>query len=41
MHVQPERLYVYLHFALDIILDDRCDIKKNKNNYFIQVKPLI
>ena len=25
MHVQTERLYFYLHFALDIILGDRCD----------------
>ena len=30
MHVQPERLFFYLHFALDIILGDRCDRKKLK-----------
>ena len=30
MHVQPERLYFYLHFALDIILSDRCDRKTPK-----------
>ena len=29
----------YLHFALDIILGDRCDRKTPKTNYFIQVKP--
>ena len=30
MHVQAERLYFYLHFALDIILGDRCDRKTSK-----------
>ena len=38
MHVQAEHLYFYFHFALDIILVDRCDRKNTKNNYFIQVK---
>ena len=27
MHVQHEHLYFYLHYALDIILGDRCDRK--------------
>ena len=30
MHVQAERLYFYLHFALDIILGDYCDRKTPK-----------
>ena len=30
MHVQAERLYFYLHFALDIILGDRWDRKTPK-----------
>ena len=30
MHVQAERLYVYLYFALDITLGDRCDRKTPK-----------
>ena len=39
MHLQPERLYFYLHFALDIILGDRCDKKTKTQKTFIQVKP--
>ena len=38
LHVQHELLYFYLHFALNIVLGDRCD-RKHQNNYFIQVKP--
>ena len=30
MHVQPERLYVYLRFVLGIIHSDRCDRKTPK-----------
>ena len=30
MHVQAERLYFYLLFALDIILGNRCDRKTPK-----------
>ena len=42
-------IFFFLHFALDIILDDRCDRKTHtqkkyffeiKHNYFIEVKPL-
>ena len=39
MHVQADRLHLYFHFALDIILGDRCDRKTPKDNYFIQIKP--
>ena len=39
MHVQPERLYFYLYFALGIFHGDRCD-RKHQNNYFIKVNPL-
>ena len=28
--MKPERLYFYLHFALDIIVGDRCDRKNTK-----------
>ena len=38
MHVQPERLYFYLHFALDIILSDRCDRKTPKKQLFYSSK---
>ena len=34
MHVQAEHLYFYLHFALDIILDDRCDKKHQKELFY-------
>ena len=30
MNVQAERLYFYLHFAVDNILGDRCDRKTPK-----------
>ena len=30
LHVQAEHLYFYPHFALDIILGDRCDRKTPK-----------
>ena len=35
MHVQAERLYFYLQFALDIIiLGDRCDRKTPKELFY-------
>ena len=34
MHVQAERLHFYFHFALDIILGDRCDRKTPKQLFY-------
>ena len=38
MHVQAERLYFYFHFALDVILGDRCDRKTPKTTIFFSNK---
>ena len=44
MHVQAECIFFfYFHFAVDIILGDRCDRKKHpkktkKNNFFFSNK---
>ena len=40
MHMQPERLYFQLRFALGINHGDRATAKHQKNNYYIHVKPL-
>ena len=37
MHVQAERLYFYLHFALDIIPGDRCDRKTPKTTILFKL----
>ena len=34
MHVQAKRLYFCFHFALDIILGDRCDRKTPKQLFY-------
>ena len=36
MHVQAERLYFYLHFALDITLGDRLDRKTPKTTFLFK-----
>ena len=40
MHVHPERLLFYSHFALGIIHGDRCYRKTPNTIFFIQVNPL-
>ena len=37
MHVQADRLYFYLHFALDIIPDDHCDGKTPKTTILFKL----
>ena len=44
LHVQPKRLYFLFAFCArhyPWCHGDRCDKKHTKNNYFIQVKPLL
>ena len=36
-HVQAERLYFYLHFALDIIPGDHCDRKTHKTTFLFKL----
>ena len=35
MHLQAERLFFYFHFAIDIILGDRCDRKTPQQLFYL------
>ena len=41
MHVQAERLYFYLHFALDIIPGDRCDRKTHQTTILFKLNLIL
>ena len=41
MHVQGERLFFYLHFALDIIPGDRCDRKTPKTTILFKLNLIL